>query len=883
MQSSEIRTKFLEFFRERGHKIVKSDSLVPRKDPTLLFTGAGMNQFKEMFLATATLKFTRAASSQKCLRTLDIGKVGKTASHHTFFEMLGNFSFGDYFKKETIVWAWEFLTQELDLPEEKLLVSIYEDDDEAAEIWMEGIGVPTEKISRLGSGENFWPANAQEDGPNGPCGPCSEIFYDKGPEIGCGRDECGVACDCDRYVEVWNLVFTQYNRRDGGVLEPLQKYNIDTGMGLERITSVIQGTESNFETDLFMPLIERTADTLGVKYDKHAEEGARLRRIADHARAAAFCVGDGVLPSNEGRGYVLRRIIRRALNDGRVLGASGNFFYKLVPQISEMMGDVYPEVREMRESIVQILVSEEERFRSIIHQGTLLLEDEAKRMLAEGRDTLAGEDVFRLYDTYGLPLDMAEDILAGKNLEIDRAGFEREMQHQRDRARAAGISGIVFAHEKLQGVVDEVGTTEFIGYEKVRSRSTVRAILVGEESVKETGKGTEVTLLLDKTPFYSEAGGQTGDAGKIKGKSFEVEVVDTKRYGDTVLHEGKVVRGKARVGETVTCTVSNERRGAVARSHTATHLLHHVLRETLGRHVKQAGSLVEPDRLRFDLTHPSAITEEQKAVIEDGVNNLVMSDDPVRTREMSMEEALKKGAIALFGEKYGDQVRVVSAGKYSSELCGGTHCRRTGEIGLFRITGEESVAAGVRRIEALTGRRAMAETVVDRSLIAEAGERLGVQKENVLDKIASLAADVKNLRQNVIRLKEYDLKVKADEVFRDRREVNGVTVVSSVLSETDMEGLRKMTDFVRDMAKEPVVTLAGSEMDGKGFFVCTVSDDLVTKGIKARDIVDKAASIIEGGGGGRPNMAQAGGKRGDRIKEAMDAAADVLAVKLKNL
>lgn len=881
MHSNEIRAGFLDFFKKFDHKIVKSDSLVPDKDPTLLFTGAGMNQFKNLFLATGKLKFTRAASCQKCLRTLDIDKVGKTASHHTFFEMLGNFSFGDYFKKGAIVWAWEYLIQELGLPEEKLSVSIYEDDDEAAKIWMEEVGIPGEKISYLDAGENFWPANAQANGPNGPCGPCSEIFYDRGPELGCGRGECGVACDCDRYVEIWNLVFTQYNRRDGGVLEPLQKCNIDTGMGLERITSVLQGTESNFETDLFLPIIERAADILGVDYKKHTEEGARLRRIADHARMAAFCIGDGVHPSNEGRGYVLRRVIRRALNDARILGSSENFFYKLIPQISEMMGDVYPEVRAMRESAVQIVVSEEDRFRSILYQGTLLLEGEAERMLAEGCDTLPGEDAFRLYDTYGVPLDMAEEILAEKNIRIDRIGFEKEMQQQRDRARS-GVTGAVFAHEKLQAVVDEVGETEFVGYGKPRSKAVILAIIIEEESVEEAGKGVEVTVLLDKTPFYGEAGGQIGDAGRIRCKQFEIEINDTKRYDDTFLHEGKIIRGNAVVGAEVACVVNKEQRSAVARSHTATHLLHHALRETLGHHVKQAGSSVEPDRLRFDLTHPSAVTEEQKMIVESEVNRLVMDDDPVRIRETAIEKALESGVIALFGEKYGDRVRVVNVGKYSAELCGGTHCRRTGEIGLFRIIREESIAAGVRRIEALTGRRALAETIEDRNLIASSAEQLGVQKENLADKITSLNADVKNLRQNVNRLKEYALKAGADELLKERVEIEGVGgIVSGIVSGADMDGLRRTADFIRDVSRDSTVTLLGAEMDGKGFFICTVSDDLIKKGLNAREITDSAASIIDGGGGGRPNMAQAGGKRGDRIREAVDEAVKLVKDKFK--
>ncbi len=880
MKSSDIRSAYLRFFEERGHKVVKSDSLVPKRDPTLLFTGAGMNQFKEMFLSEGPLPFTRATSCQKCLRTIDIDNVGKTSYHHTFFEMLGNFSFGDYFKVEAIRWAWEFVTEVLGLPKERLRVSVYEEDEEAAAVWREEIGMPDSLIARLGPEDNFWPANAPAEGPNGPCGPCSEIFYDMGEERGCGRPECGVDCDCGRFVEVWNLVFTQYDRKDGGVLEPLHKKNIDTGMGLERITSVVQGVESNFDTDLFIPIIEHICDVMGIRYDRHTEEGARIRRIADHTRAAVFCIGDGVLPGNEGRGYVLRRLIRRAMNDARMLGHRGRLLSEAAETVADVMGEVYPEVKERIDSIRSVIGSEEERFGHILERGTMLLEHEISKMKEEGIDILSGEDAFKLYDTYGVPLEVTVEILSAHGMEVDRTAFEREMDRQRERARGDAPKEI-FAGMDIQPVIDRAGPTEFEGYNKLRSRATILALL-GEDGEKdEVEKGEKVVVILDRSPFYGEGGGQVGDSGRLTGKGFSIAVHDTQLQGETLMHKGKVTRGKAVKGATVTCMVDGARRRAVARSHTATHMLHYALRKVLGKHVRQAGSLVEADRLRFDFTHGGAMGREEIEKVETMLNDLVRKDDPVRTRTCGMEEALREGAMALFGEKYGDYVRMVQVGRYSKELCGGTHCKRTGEVGLFRIIKEESVAAGIRRIEALVGAAAVKFCREETSLLNEIRAALKVQREGIVQRVEGLLSELKQMKQEVARLKSENLRATATEILDEASDHAGVKLVQAFWKDKDADDLRRIADFIRErMKNRPFVAALGSANAGRALLVVATGGGLHERGIDAVTLVKAVGGIIQGGGGGRPDMAQAGGKNGAAVPAAVSKIMDYVREKL---
>jgi len=693
MKTDEIRRRFLEFFERRGHVIVPSDSLVPQNDPTLLFTGAGMNQFKEMFLGKGKLEFRRAASCQKCLRTADIEKVGKTSGHLTFFEMLGNFSFGDYFKREAIEWAWEFVTEELKLPPDKLAATVYKDDDESYQIWRDVIGIPADRIYRFGEEENFWPANAPSQGPNGVCGPCSEIHFDRGSSVGCGRAECNPGCDCDRYVEVWNLVFTQFDRRDGGVLEPLPQKNIDTGMGLERTAALMQGKILALENDVFMPLIEEAARAIGAEYRSDSESGARFRRIADHARAVTFCIADGVMPGNEGRGYVVRRLLRRAVADGWQLGCRNSFIHRLVPVVAQTMGAAYPEVAERAANIERVIQAEEERFLETIQNGWREMQERIEALKKSGAKVMSGKEAFYLADTLGFPLEFTEMLLAQEGLEVDRKGFEEEMARQRERSRATSqISQAIFDLGPLGEIKGEVPPTEFLGYEQLECKGKVLALLKDEKPVQ-SADGGEVAVILDRTPFYGEAGGQVGDTGAIKAPTGELRVRDCKRADGYILHIAEIASGRISVGEEVTASVDAERRRAIMRNHTATHLLHYALREVLGKHVEQSGSLVEPERLRFDFTHFAQVKPEEIERITEIVNRRILEDAPVNATEMTLTEAKQRGAIALFGEKYGEIVRVVEIGDFSKELCGGTHCRRTGEIGLFRIISEQSVAS----------------------------------------------------------------------------------------------------------------------------------------------------------------------------------------------
>ena len=711
MKTNEIRRKYLSFFEKKGHSLLPSDSLVPEDDPTLLFTGAGMNQFKDMFLGKGTLDVKKATTCQKCIRTGDIENVGKTPMHHTFFEMLGNFSFGDYFKLDAIEMAWEFMLNEMKLPEERLSVSIFQDDEESYGIWLNKIGIPKDKIYRFGEKENFWPASAPSEGPNGPCGPCSEIFYDRGEDVGCRRKECAPDCDCERFVEVWNLVFTQFDRRDGGVLNPLPSKNVDTGMGLERMASVVQGVSTNFEIDIFEPIIQNISEITEVAYDSRTENGKLMNRIADHIRAIIFCISDGVLPSNEGRGYVERRLLRRAVRDGLKLGKEDCFLYKLVPIIADVMNEQYPEIKQRRENIARIIKNEEERFHETLFMGNKRLDELMEGLRDSGQERLSGQDAFQLYDTFGFPFEMTKSILEESNLTVDENGFEKEMQMQRERAKVSSqMTGSIFDEGPLSILKETTKESVFLGYEKCNVEGKVIGLIVNEQLVDSAKAGQEVHVVLDQTPFYAEAGGQVGDTGIIQTKDSKVEISDTKKSNDIIVHIGKVVEGSISQYENVTSVIDTERRGAIKRNHSATHLLHYVLRQVVGQHAEQSGSFVAPERLRFDFHHFEGVKKDEIARIEELMNERIMENASVNTDQMALDQARKAGATALFGEKYGENVRVVNIGDYSQELCGGTHVDNTGEIGLFKIISESSIAAGIRRIEAVTGNEAIALT-----------------------------------------------------------------------------------------------------------------------------------------------------------------------------
>ncbi len=890
MKTSEIRTAFLRFFEERGHKIVKSDSLVPEHDASLLFTGAGMNQFKDQFLGKGDRSFRRAVSCQKCFRTDDIEEVGKTPCHHTFFEMLGNFSFGDYFKKESAQWAWEFMTGRLAIDPDKLYVSIYKDDDESYGIWRNMVGVPAARIHRLGEHDNFWPADAPSKSPAGTlCGPCTEIFFDMGPQPGCPDPaKCSITCECRRYVEIWNLVLQQYQKGEGpGELHPLPSKNIDTGMGLERTAAVMQGVMSNFENDVFKPIVQAVAAALGVKYDHAAPEGRYVRRIADHARGIAFCIADGVLPANDGRGYVERRLIRRAMRDGLELGATEPFIYALIPCVADVMKDAYPELTERRDNIARIIKAEEERFQTTLANGSRLLKELVAELRSKNLTVLPGEEAFRLYDTYGLPLELTESIIAEHGMTTDRAGFEHEMERQRALARGASTMADVFDTGPLSKVKDNVSPTAFVGYEKAQVAAFVQGIIFAEQLALQAHQGDEVILVLDRTTFYGESGGQVGDSGIIRSVRSrdhvrqlaasstrgEFEVLDTQRVHGYFLHRGVVRSGAIAVGDEVFCEVDAVRRQAIRRAHTATHLLQHALRAVLGKHVEQAGSHVAPDQLRFDFSHFTALTRDELEQVEQLVNDNILRGDEVRSAEMPIAEAKASGAMALFGEKYGEIVRVVRIGDYSVELCGGTHLDKASEAGLFRVVSESSIAAGVRRIEAVTGREAILHGRRREHVLEEVASALGSDEARVVDRAGKLIAENRELRAEIKKLKKSGASESADDIVAAAVEVAGVRLIAH-RADVKMDDLRELCDVLKRKLGSGVVVLASGAED-KVSIAVGVTKDLIPK-LNAGKIVKDVASVAGGGGGGRPDMAQAGAKDVSKIDELLAAAPDVV-------
>jgi alanyl-tRNA synthetase len=844
MKSSEIRSRFLDYFKRNGHTVVPSSPLVPANDATLLFTNAGMVQFKDVFLGAEKRPYVRAASSQRCVRAggkhNDLENVGYTARHHTFFEMLGNFSFGDYFKREGIRFAWEFLTQELKLPAERLWVTVYTDDDEAADIWLKEIKVDPKRFTRLGEKSNFW-----QMGDTGPCGPCSEVFYDHGPHIAGGPpgspDEDG-----DRYVEIWNLVFMQFNRDASGKLTPLPKPSVDTGMGLERIAAVQQGVHSNYDIDLFVNLIEAARRTIGTSETRSAS----LNVVADHIRAAAFLIADGVLPSNEGRGYVLRRIVRRAIRHGHKLGATETFFYKLVAPLIVEMGAAYPELATAQATIERALKQEEERFNETLDQGLGILD---AGIAALKSDTVPGELIFKLYDTYGVPPDVVRDIALERNLKVDTAGFEREMEAQRERARAASTFKSV-----EMGAVSVDHPTEFTGYDGLIGEGRVLQLTGGSTpgKVESLKSGEAGNVVLDRTPFYAESGGQVGDRGLLRAGTTVFRVEDTQKIGQVFVHKGRVEAGELRTGATVTAEVSESVRRATMRNHSATHLMHKALRDVLGEHVQQKGSLVDEKRTRFDFAHFEPMTREQIAEVERRVNEQILRNQDTRARVMGMEAAIAEGAMALFGEKYGDEVRVLNIGD-SMELCGGTHVRRTGDIGLFKIISEGGVAAGVRRVEATTGTGVLAYLRETETGLRAVAEALRANPDEAPRKVEQLQGRIKSLEKELEQLRGKLARGESVDLVSQAKDVNGVKVLAARVDGADAKGLREAMDSLKDKLAPAAIVLA-SVADSKVTLIAGVTKELAGR-VHAGELVNEVAVKVGGKGGGRPDMAQAGG------------------------
>jgi alanyl-tRNA synthetase len=868
MKSSEIRKSFLQFFQERGHTVVPSSSLVPAEDPSLLFTNAGMVQFKNVFLGLETRPYARAVSVQKCLRAggkhNDLEQVGPSGRHHTFFEMLGNFSFGDYFKREAIAWAWQFLMGVLNLDPQSLWPTVYQDDDEAYELWHDVAGVPYERITRMGFEDNFW---MMAD--TGPCGPCSEIILDRGPEKGCGHPQCPVGHDCGRWWELWNLVFMQYEQHEDGTCTPLPRPNIDTGMGLERITAVMQGVDTNYETDLFWPIIERTRELTSHSWEQVHLQIASYRVIADHSRAVAFLIADGILPGNEGRNYVLRRILRRAVRHGRKLGLERPFLGHTIEVVAEIMGDHYPEVRENLEFIVDAVREEEERFHRTLSQGMARFELMAGQILESKGKVISGGDAFRLYDTYGFPLDLTMELAAEWGLSVDVKGFEEALEAQRLQSQA----GAQFAGPSAEAleVYGKLGlpTVVFTGYFETESAGRVLAILVDGEPTATARKGQQADMILDRTPFYVEAGGQVADIGVIEGHHgiFEVERPFRPLEG-LIVHRGRMVEGEIHVGDEVVAKVDTDRRMDTARNHTATHLLHQALRRILGTHVRQAGSLVAPDRLRFDFTHLAPLTHEQLVAVEEEVNARIRDDLELTTLVTEYDKALAMGALAFFGEKYGSIVRVVAVDEYSRELCGGTHVQRTGQIGTFIITYEGSIGSGLRRIEALTGRGATRFARQRLDLLDSLARDLRCEPEALPERISRLRLEFRELERNLERLGGLFAASQVEALIPAALTVDGLKVIAAQVEAPSMEHLRGMAEKARSKLGEGVVVL-GAVIDGKPNLVVMASPGAASRGVHAGRLARTLAPVIGGGGGGRAELAQAGGKDPSRLKDAL--------------
>ena len=872
--TAEIRQAFLDFFHSKGHQVVASSSLVPHNDPTLLFTNAGMNQFKDVFLGLDKRNYSRATTSQRCVRAggkhNDLENVGYTARHHTFFEMLGNFSFGDYFKHDAIQFAWELLTSEkwFALPKERLWVTVYESDDEAYEIWEKEVGIPRERIIRIGdnkgapyASDNFW-----QMGDTGPCGPCTEIFYDHGDHIW-GGPPGSPEEDGDRYIEIWNIVFMQFNRQADGTMEPLPKPSVDTGMGLERIAAVLQHVNSNYDIDLFRTLIQAVAKVTGATDLSNKS----LRVIADHIRSCAFLIADGVMPSNENRGYVLRRIIRRAVRHGNMLGAKETFFYKLVGPLIDVMGSAGEDLKRQQAQVEQVLKTEEEQFARTLERGLALLDEELAKLSG---DTLDGETAFRLYDTYGFPVDLTADVCRERNIKVDEAGFEAAMEEQRRRAREASGFGADY-----NAMIRVDSASEFKGYDHLELNGKVTALFVDGKAVDAINAGQEAVVVLDQTPFYAESGGQVGDKGELKGANFSFAVEDTQKYGQAIGHIGKLAAGSLKVGDAVQADVDEARRARIRLNHSATHLMHAALRQVLGTHVSQKGSLVNDKVLRFDFSHKEAMKPEEIRAVEDLVNTQIRRNLPIETNIMDLEAAKAKGAMALFGEKYDERVRVLSMGDFSTELCGGTHASRTGDIGLFRIISESGTAAGVRRIEAVTGEGAITTVHADSDRLSEVAHLLKGDSNNLADKVRSVLERTRQLEKELQQLKEQAAAQESANLSSKAIDVNGVKLLVSELSGVEPKMLRTMVDDLKNQLGSTIIVLA-TVAEGKVSLIAGVSKD-VTDRVKAGELIGMVAQQVGGKGGGRPDMAQAGGTDAAALPAALASVKGWVSAKLQ--
>ncbi|MDD4237989.1 MAG: alanine--tRNA ligase [Desulfotomaculaceae bacterium] len=877
MTGNELRESFLKFFESKGHKILPSASLIPVNDPSILWTPAGMVPFKPYFTGAAKPEFHRVTTCQKCLRTPDIEVVGRTARHHTFFEMLGNFSFGDYFKESAIPWAWEYVTGVLGLPVENLWVTIYLDDDEAFEIWHKVVGVPKERIVRLGKDTNFWEIGV------GPCGPCSEIYVDLGPSRGCASPDCSVGCDCDRYLEIWNLVFIQYFKDEEGNYSPLAKKGIDTGFGLERVASVLQGVPSNFDTDLLREIMDFTAELFDMAYGKDDKIDIAFKVIADHARAITFAITDGALPSNEGRGYVIRRLLRRAVRFGRLLGIHENFLHQVVEAVIRQMGKAYPELVERQAHVLRVIRTEEDRFSETLAQGTEILNRLIEEAKAVGRTVISGEDAFKLYDTYGFPLELTQEMAGEQGFTVDTEAFTVAMEQQRRRARSARQeTDYISEHDAVfKELREELGETNFTGYESMADKAIVLAIIRDGQRVKTAAAGEEIEFILDVTPCYAESGGQASDQGRLTGYDMEVEINEVvKPVENLFVHRGKVINGSLKENQQVEVLVDSKRRMATCRNHSATHLLHKALKEVLGGHVNQAGSLVEPERLRFDFTHYTAVAPEELQKVEDIVNQTVLSNLPVATNEYTVAEAKALGATALFGEKYGERVRVVKMGDFSMELCGGTHLHSTAEVGLFKLVGESSVGAGLRRVEAVTGEGALHYVNDKEEQLAAVAGLVKAAPNELVHRVENLVHTLKQLENESEALQAKLARYQVQDLLSCTREIKGIKVLAAQTAAPDIDSLRGMVDLLRDRLGSGVIVL-GNIMGDRVSLVVAVTKDLLNSGLHAGKLIKEIASVVGGSGGGRPDMAQAGGKDPARLAEALEKAYKVAEQQIK--
>ncbi|WP_092344627.1 alanine--tRNA ligase [Desulfuromusa kysingii] len=874
MSGNEIRARFIQYFKDRGHTPVSSSSLVPHNDPTLLFTNAGMNQFKDCFLGDEKRAYSRAVTSQKCVRAggkhNDLENVGRTARHHTFFEMLGNFSFGDYFKKEAIAYAWKFLTEEMELDKDRLYVSVYTDDDEAANIWHHQEGIPRERIFRFEE-DNFWSM-----GDTGPCGPCSEIFYDNGPEVGCGSPTCTVGCDCDRYMEIWNNVFMQFDRQPDGTLIPLPNPAVDTGMGLERLATVMQGVQSNYDTDLFRIIISYIEELAHKTYGDNEEDDVSMRVMADHSRATAYLIADGVLPSNEGRGYVLRRIMRRAMRHAKMLGFENPILFKTAIYVLDSMAVAYPEEAKRKDFVAKVVQNEEERFIQTLGNGLRILQDEIAQLSAAKQSIIPGEIVFKLYDTYGFPVDLTADIVEKDGYTLDEEGFAACMEAQRAKARkhwkGSGEEAVSTIYKQL---VDQGIRTQFSGYSKLEDQGEILSLIHQGEVVNESACGETVEVISSTTPCYGESGGQVGDTGEISTPEATLRIIETRKpLPELYVHRCEVVTGAIKTGDKATIKVNAERRQQIVLNHTATHLLQAALQNQLGQHVKQAGSLVTPERLRFDFTHFSPVSVEELQKVEDEVNQQIRANAQVESREMSATAAQEAGAMALFGEKYGDVVRVINVGNYSMELCGGTHASAAGDIGLFRILSESGIAAGVRRIEATTGATALAQVQQQQQSLHRIAELVKSDPQKLELRVQKLLEQQKEMEKEIEQLHAKANADRSGELINKVQQVEGLKLLAVKIPETDGKGLREFSDQLREKLGSGILVLV-SAAAGKVSLLVAVSKDLIGQ-VKAGDLIKPLAEIVGGRGGGRPELAQAGGSETDKIEMLLQAAPEQL-------